>query len=102
MTYVFLMSLPPLPSAPLAARLAWLAGEVRAEKDDVGMIVAVFIEAFARLLTRLAGFAARIEAGTPPQPGPRTATTSISDGASVAPGLLTRVFGWLDGLLPTE
>ena len=98
------MSSPPLPSTPFADRFAWLAGEVRAEKDDAGMIVALFIELFARLLGRLAGIAARIEAGTLPRPEPRdipALDAAACAAAPVAPGLLPRVFGWLGGLLPT-
>jgi len=62
------MSSPPLPSAPLADRLAWLAAEARADKDEAGMIAAALIEVFARLLTCLAGLVARREVGTLEQP----------------------------------
>ena len=95
------MSSPPLPSTPLAGRLVWLAAEVRAEKDEAGMIAAALAELFARLLTCLAGFAARLAAGTLPRSEPRVVTGCTPAVASVPPGLLPRVFGWLGGLLPT-
>jgi|GEM_PF-6841808 len=103
--YCSRMSPPPLPAAPLAARLAWLAGEVRAEKDDAGMIVAAFIEMFARLLGRLAGFVGRIEAGRlqlaqAPVAPVRPAAVLAPSAGPVARGLLPRVFGWLGGMLP--
>ena len=93
--YCSAMSSSPLPSAPLADRLSWLAGEVRSEKDEAGMIVAVFIEMFARLLTRLAGCVARIEAGTLPTPEGSAAPAPVA--APVAPGLSPRA---LEGMLP--
>jgi len=99
--HCFLMSTPPLPSAPLAARLAWLAAEVRAEKDEAGMIAAAIAELFARLITGLAGLAARLKAGALPQMRPwDTHSLATPAVAPVVPGLLPRVFGWLGGLLP--
>ena len=64
------------------------------------MIAALFIEVFARLLGRLAGFAARVQAGAVPLPAPRAAGVPRLVAAPAAPGLPSRVFGWLGGLLP--
>ena len=92
------MSSLPLPSAPLAARLGWLAAEARAEKAEAGLIAAALIEVFARLLTCLARLTSRLEAGTLPEP--RATLPSAARALGAAPGLLPRVFGWLGGLLP--
>jgi len=92
------MSSPQLPPTSVAAALAGLAADVRADKDDAGMIGAAIGELFARLLTCLARLMARVEAGTLPQSQPRDTTVAI--GTPAAPGLLTGLFGWLGGLLP--
>jgi len=72
-----------------------MAAEARADKDEAGMIAAALIEVFARLLTALAGLAARIAAGHPPRPELRAITAPAT--APVVAGLLPRVRGWLGG-----